>query len=121
MSPTSHNSSPATVAASPCFDGASALREGAEDASVDDFGDVELAVLVAWSKEPSLSVELVLGSSLLLEPVVTVSVLVDVSPFAGAVALPLAAVAALVVDAAGGCGRCLRPGGTDARPLHATQ
>ena len=51
----------------------------------------------------------------------TVSVLVDVSPFAGAVALPLAAVAALVVDAAGGFGRCLRPGGTDARPLHATQ
>lgn len=46
---------------------------------------------------------------------------VDVPPEAVAAMSSLASVAALIVAPLGGCGRCSRPGGTDARPLRATQ
>jgi hypothetical protein len=87
---------------------------------------LEPAVAVAISLDISpvagtVAAPLAAVAVLLLEPAVTVAISLDVSPMAGAAASPLAAVAGLAVAGAGGCGRCSRPGGTDARPLHATQ
>lgn len=94
-----------------------------------DVAVVSLAALVVSSAQLALSVSwsllllpgMMLGSSPWLEPAVSVALSVDVPPEAVAAMSSLASVAELVVAPLGGCGRCSRPGGTDARPLRATQ
>lgn len=101
-----------------------------EDISVADLDVTSLlarsAVLVASSEQLSLSSTLhwlpvaVLVPSARLKSVLTVraSVAPEDPRLAAASTLPLAA---LVVAVPGGCGRCSRPGGTDAKPLYVQQ